>query len=137
MKKKLSLILIALFVSLIAIAQNRTIKGILIDAESGEPIVGAAITLPGGQNGVVSNLDGEFTVNVKNEAQTLFISCLGYKNESVQLGRSNSVGTIRMQSEDYKLQDVIVSGQVAVSRKTPVVSSSVKAIEIEEKLGNQ
>ena len=36
MKKKLSLILIALFVSLIAIAQNRTIKGILVDAESGD-----------------------------------------------------------------------------------------------------
>lgn len=137
MKKKLSLILIALFVSLIAIAQNRTIKGILVDAESGEPIVGAAITLPGGQNGVVSNLDGEFTINVNNEVQTLLVSCLGFKNESVQLGKSNSAGTILLQPEDYKLQDVIVSGQVAINRKTPVVSSSVKAIEIEEKLGNQ
>ena len=137
MKTKLALIIATICFSTVAFAQNRTIKGIILDAESGTPVVGAAVISLGNNAGVVSNLDGEFVLSVSNDTHELYISCLGYKESSVSLQNTNNLGAIQLQPEEYKLQDVIVNGQIAVNRKTPVVSSSVKAIEIEEKLGNQ
>lgn len=116
-------------------AQNRTFNGTIIDSETGAPVVGAAVMAGG--NGTVTDLDGNFSISVSESGGSLKLSCLGYKDITIQTGKVASLGTITIQPDEYKLSDVIVSGQFAISRKTPVVVSNVRAIEIEEKLGNQ
>ena len=116
-------------------AQNRTFNGNIIDSETGAPVVGAAVMAGG--NGTVTDLDGNFSISVSESGGSLKLSCLGYKDITIQTGKVASLGTITIQPDEYKLSDVIVSGQFAISRKTPVVASNVRAIEIEEKLGNQ
>ena len=116
-------------------AQNRTFNGTIIDSETGAPVVGAAVMAGG--NGTVTDLDGNFSISVSESGGSLKLSCLGYKDITIQTGKVASLGTITIQPDEYKLSDVIVSGQFAISRKTPVVASNVRAIEIEEKLGNQ
>jgi len=137
LKAKHFLAISLLFISLSAFSQNRIVRGVIVDSETSSPIVGAAITTLDGLRGVISNLDGEFTIDLPDTLKRVSVTSLGYKGQMVDIGRVNNLGTIMLVPEEYKLQDAIVSGQIAVNRKTPVVSSSVKAIEIEEKLGNQ
>lgn len=116
-------------------AQNRTIKGTVIDSETGAPIVGVAVIV--GETGVITNYDGSFSIGIDIGDKELKFSCLGYEDKTITLRNYPTVGRISLVPEEYKLSDVIISGQYAVSRKTPVVASNVRAIEIEEKLGNQ
>lgn len=116
-------------------AQNRTIKGTVIDSETGAPIVGVAVIV--GETGVITNYDGSFSIGLDIGDKELKFSCLGYEDKTITLRNYPTVGRVSLVPEEYKLSDVIISGQYAVSRKTPVVASNVRAIEIEEKLGNQ
>lgn len=135
MANKAILSIISLLTTVTMAAQNKTIKGSIVDSKTGAPVVGVAII--SGDKGVVTNIDGDFSIEIDVDDKELKLSCLGYKDATIILGKSVSIGRISLTPEEYKLSDVIVSGQFAVSRKTPVVASNVSAIEIEEKLGNQ
>lgn len=135
MANKTILSIISLLATVTLAAQNRTIKGSVVDSETGAPVDGVAVI--SGDKGVVTNIDGDFSIEIGVDDKELKLSCLGYTDATIILGKSVSIGRISLTPEEYKLSDVIVSGQFAVSRKTPVVASNVSAIEIEEKLGNQ
>ena len=64
MKSRLYLIIACLVISAATYAQSRTIKAVLKDAETGVPVIGANITIPNDEVGVVSNLDGFFSISV-------------------------------------------------------------------------
>ena len=121
-----------------AIAQV-TVKGQVVDAETGEPLIGAAVTIVGTTQGSVTNLDGMFTQKAAS-GSTLLIKYLGYKEFSkkiTQKGGTEDLGVIKMAADAMVLNDVIITSSVAVSRKTPVAVSTVDPVFIEEKLGTQ
>ena len=121
-----------------AIAQV-TVKGQVVDAETGEPLIGAAVTIVGTTQGSVTNLDGEFTQKAAS-GSTLLIKYLGYKDFSKKIthkGGTEDLGVIKMAPDAMVLNDVIITSSVAVSRKTPVAVSTVDPVFIEEKLGTQ
>lgn len=121
-----------------AFAQT-TVRGQLVDSETGEPLVGAAVMVEGTTQGSVTDIDGYFKQSVASNA-TLLFKYIGYKDQKkkiTQKGASVELGTIKMQPDAVMLSDVTITSSVAVARKTPVAVSTVDPVFIEEKLGSQ
>ena len=123
--------------SLAAYAQNVKVRGQLVDAETGEPLIGASVVVEGTTQGSVTDLDGYFTQSAPARA-TLVFSYVGYKEQKYTLnGSESNVGTIHMQADAVMLNDVVITSSIAIDRKTPVAVSTIGPAFIEEKLGTQ
>ena len=75
-------LVLGLFLSVGAFAQQITVKGHVKDA-TGEPIIGASIRVVGTQTGTVSDFDGNFQVKA-NQGQTLSVTYVGYQTAEVK-----------------------------------------------------
>ena len=121
-----------------AFAQT-TVKGQLVDAESGEPLVGASVIVEGTSQGSISDLDGYFKQSVAPNA-TLVFKYVGYKDlkkKITQKGASVDLGVIQMSQDAVMLSDVTITSSIAISRKTPVAVSTIDPVFISEKLSTQ
>jgi outer membrane cobalamin receptor len=141
MRKSLIQFLLVAMLSLFTSAAwaQTTVHGQLVDAETGEPLVGAAVMVEGTTQGSVTDIDGYFKQSVASNA-TLLFKYIGYKDQKkkiTQKGASVELGTIKMQPDAVMLSDVTITSSVAVARKTPVAVSTVDPVFIEEKLGSQ
>lgn len=127
----------ALFITVGAIAQ--TVRGVVIDKQSSEPIIGSAVLQVGSTNGTVTDFDGRFSLKL-TEAADVEISFLGYISQKITINPNSSVvdlGTIELEQDSKTLDDVTITSSIAVSRKTPVALSSIDPTIIDEKLGTQ
>lgn len=130
---------ITLLCSLTALAQQ-TVTGTIVDAETQEPLIGASVRIDGTTEGAVSDVNGLFSVVSKKSNPTLKISSLGYQDQSVKVkenGKNVDLGTITMSPDAHMLNDVIITSQVAIQRKTPVAATTIDDLFIEEKLGTK
>lgn len=78
--RRFSLLLVSLIVLTVqtALAQSFSVKGTVVSAEDNEPLIGATILQEGSTNGVVTDIDGNYTIEVKGASKaTLVISYLG------------------------------------------------------------
>lgn len=125
--------------SMSAFAQAITVKGQLVDSETGEPLVGAAVMVEGTTQGSVTDIDGYFKQAVASNA-TLVFKYVGYKDLKQKItrkGASVDLGVIQMHPDAVMLSDVVITSSVAIARKTPVAVSTVTPVFIEERLGTQ
>lgn len=125
--------------SMSAFAQTITVKGQLVDSETGEPLVGAAVMVEGTTQGSVTDIDGYFKQAVASNA-TLVFKYVGYKDLKQKItrkGASVDLGVIQMHPDAVMLSDVVITSSVAIARKTPVAVSTVTPVFIEERLGTQ
>ena len=112
--------------SLAAYAQNVKVRGQLVDAETGEPLIGASVVVEGTTQGSVTDVDGYFTQSAPASA-TLVFSYVGYLEQKHALeGRGNNLdlGVIRMEPDAVLLNDVVITSSIAIDRKTPVAVSN-------------
>jgi outer membrane cobalamin receptor len=139
MVRRFFCLLILVFSSLSICFSQGIVKGIVLDSETNEPIIGATILSPDAKTGDVTKLDGSFSIKVDKSNTTLEISYIGYKpmEKSVKVSREADLGTINMESAAVGLGDVTVTASVAVRRKTPVALSTLEPSTLELKLGNQ
>lgn len=120
-----------------AIAQT-TVKGQVVDADTDEPLIGATVTVEGVSQGIVTDIDGYFTLKTPKNA-TLIIKYLGYKELRKKISQQGNVdlGVLKMVQDAVALNDVTITSSVAIARKTPVAVSTIDPVFIEEKLGTQ
>ena len=135
--KSLGVIVAIISFAINANAQDRLITGIVEDASNSLPLAGVAISTPSGASGVVSDVNGAFSMNVKKSSSTIVLSFLGFESVTVDISERDNVGVIKMQPDNFLLKDALVVGQIALPRKTPIAVSAVTASIINENLGNQ
>ena len=105
--------------------QEERIEGTILD-ENGEPIIGASIVVEGTTNGVISDFDGHFELNVPRKA-TIIISYIGYKNQIIVIGKEKNLRII-MEEDTEVLDEVVVVGYGTTSkRKTTAAVATVNA----------
>lgn len=75
--------------------QSRKVSGVVLDTNN-QPLVGATILQKGTSNGVITNLEGRFTIDLNGNAPVLEISYLGYVTETVKVGSRNTIKVILM-----------------------------------------
>ena len=132
--KKILILFFSVLATVATFAQSIAVSGTVIDAESKEPLIGVSVLEVGTTNGMITDLDGNFTLTV-GSAATLQLSYVGYNTEEITVGKNHNLGTITLKAEAVGLEDVTVTGQIAVQRKTPIAVSQVTALEIEERIG--
>lgn len=134
-KRSLFLILCILLYSLSAVAQN-TVRGVIIDKDTDEPLIGVTVFSESEGAGTASDLDGSFNLKLKNNNQgKLKISYVGYK--TIEVDVKPNLGTIVMESQAIGLKDVVVTSSMAVKRKTPVALSVIEPATFEAKMSSQ
>ena len=127
-----------LFCSLVCVsiqAQTQKVSGTVRDAKTGEELIGVSVLEVGTTNGIVTDLDGNFTIQVQKGSE-LQLSYVGYQTQTLPVDGSD-LGTIRMSPEAITLEDVTITSQLARTQQTPVAVSQVTALEIEERLAGQ
>ena len=103
--------------------KNTNVKGTVYDSNN-EPLVGATVSVKGNlSNGTITNIDGQFNLNVQDLKSTLVISFVGYQTQEVALqGRSEI--TIRLQEDAKALDEVVVVGYGTQKKKFLIGSVS-------------
>ena len=114
MKKRLSLILACLFMSIgLAVAQN-TVTGTVVSAEDGEPIIGATVKVKGTNIGVVTDINGKYSLSAPNPKPTLEITYIGMKTMSVKGGKDV---VVKMTSDANIIDEVVVTGMQQMDKR--------------------
>lgn len=122
MKKiKLFFIMMAMMVSSVAFAQNITVKGVVSEAASGEPIPFAAIQVKGSMTGATADMDGNYTVSVPSNG-TLVFSSIGYATAEVAVN-GRSVVNCALEADSESLDETIVVAY-GVQKKSSFVGSA-------------
>lgn len=136
--KKFYVLGVTLFMTAFAFSQG-TISGTIIDEQIDQPLAGANIVVKGTTNGVSTDFDGNFSIEVSEASGTLVISYIGYIRKEVPFNGPGELGQITLLEDAESLDEVIVTGvqDIARDRKTPVAVSTIKGAEIQEKLGSQ
>ncbi len=121
-------LLLMLAFSTLLQAQQISVSGVVKDASTGEPVIGANIVEKGTTNGTITNFDGEFSLNVQSNG-TLLIKYVGYKDVEVAVaGQKNHI--INMTEDAVMLGEVVAIGYG--SQKKKEVTGSVASIKAEE-----
>lgn len=107
MKKLFLLLTAVIFMSLCASAQSRTVKGIVVNAETDEPLIGATVMPLGGGSGVATDLDGNFTLTISGNVTEVRVSYVGMQTQVVKVTDNM---TIALNVSDTNLDEVIVTG---------------------------
>lgn len=95
--------------------QQQTIKGKVTDA-SGQPVPGVNIVEKGTTNGVQTDFDGNFSLNVKSDNATLVVTYIGFKTKEVLLNGQANV-SIKIEEDSAKLDEVVVVGYGSIKKK--------------------
>lgn len=103
---------------------KNTVKGIVTDTK-GEPIIGANVLEKGTTNGVITNIDGEFTLNAPAEA-TLVISYIGYEPVTIALNGKTSI-KVQMKEEALALETVVVTA-MGIKKKEASLTYSTQQV---------
>ena len=89
--------------------KGRTVTGTITDAVDGSPLIGVNITLKGTTTGVISDIDGNYSIHVDNSRAVLVISYIGYKTREVPV-EDLGVINIKMTSDNEVLDEVVIVG---------------------------
>lgn len=117
--KPLGLLLLFCLIPLWSIAQNITVKGVVKD-NFGESVIGANVTEKGTTNGMITDLDGNFSLTVQKNA-TLVISYIGYVTQEIAV-KGNTQFNIILKEDSKALEEVVVIGY-GTARKSDVTGS--------------
>lgn len=124
MRKALLLALIYWSAVLLSFAQERTMKGVVTDP-SGATLPGVAVVVKGTTNGTVTNLDGEYTLNV-NEGDVLVYKLIGFASQTRTVGAESSID-ITLEEDVEELEEVVVTA-LGVKRDERSLGYSVQNV---------
>lgn len=117
--KKYLLTLFCLCTSMIALAQQKSITGVVVDAHN-ESVIGASIQEKGTSNGTITNVDGEYSLKVSPGA-TLVFSYIGYKTQEIVVGSMTTINAT-LEEDAEQLEEVVVVGY-GVQKKSSMTAS--------------
>ncbi|MFT3995517.1 MAG: TonB-dependent receptor [Dysgonomonas sp.] len=111
--------------SLEAQQSGRKIEGVVRDSE-GEPLIGVNVVVKGTTNGTATDIDGRYTLSIKEDGAVLIFSYVGYKTQTISVTK-NTIDVVL--EEDIRLMDEVVVVGYGVMKKSDVTGaiSSVKA----------
>lgn len=105
----------------------RTVSGTIVD-ERGEPIIGANVVEKGTTNGVVTDIEGHFSLSVANDA-VLQVTYIGYLAQNIAVKNQNSLSIV-LKEDSQSLDEIVVVGYG--TRQKATLTGSVVAIKGEE-----
>ncbi len=124
-----ALALLCLFFIKLGWAQDGAVKGIILDAETGEAIIGATIVLKGTTTGTLSDFDGSYELNANLSTDSLEIAYVGYKSIVEAINGRNNID-FNLSVNTNELEEIVVIGYGRQKKK--VVTGAVSSVSNEE-----
>ncbi|MBN2807839.1 MAG: TonB-dependent receptor, partial [Prolixibacteraceae bacterium] len=117
---------------------QQTLTGTVTDSETGETLIGANILVKGTSIGTVSDVQGQFALQLNEGNYTIVFSYVGYKTieKTAKIGQSPVVLNVAMASE-LEISEVIIVADVARARETPVAFSTISPQKLQEIIAAQ
>src|SRR5690606_32258699 len=109
------------------VKQEKTVRGRVID-EDGEPIAGVTVTIKGTSIATVTESNGGFTIQVRNDQDVLVFSTIGYNTENIPVGNQQTL-QLTMTRFVSGLEEVVVVGYSTLSKKEITGSVSIVSVE--------
>ena len=115
--KKIIIILILLLLPTVILAQD-SLTGFVTDAQSGEPLIGAAISINGQKGvGAITDINGSFSIHTdKKNPYELSVSYTGYKTQQIKIEKNQKEVNIQLEESVDYLKEVVVVGYGTQSR---------------------
>lgn len=131
-----------IFLTSLTVFSQSKITGVVVDGEFNQPLAGASVVVKGTTAGTATDFDGKFEISTSEKAGVIVVSFLGYETKTVSYtitGNSLNLGNIVVSPDAGQLDEVVVVGRgiidLAKERKTPIAVSTIKAAEIQAKVG--
>lgn len=128
-KLKLFLVLLLITSAQVIIAQS-TITGIVTGSEDGNPIPGATVLVKGTTAGVITNLDGHYSLKVPGEGKILQFSFVGMVTKEVTIGTQTTINVV-LDPDVMDLEGVVVTA-MGVSREKKALGYATQAVKSED-----
>ena len=112
---------------------THTVSGIVKD-ENGLPIIGATVKVRGAQMGVVTDIDGKFSLKT-SVGSVLTVSYIGYKTQDIKVQEGSSLN-IKLEPESKQLNEVVVTA-LGIKRSQKALSYNVQQVTSDELIRNK
>ncbi|MBT8232058.1 MAG: SusC/RagA family TonB-linked outer membrane protein, partial [Saprospiraceae bacterium] len=106
----------------------QTVRGVVTDADTGEPLIGANVSVQGFTVGTITDIDGSYTLDIPSGGETLVFSYAGYTDNSVAIAGQSTINVTL--SAGALLDEVVVVGYG--TQKTKEVTSAVTSIKAKD-----
>jgi len=116
--------------------KSRTIKGIVRDKTTGDPLPGATIKIKGTSLGTATNMEGKFELTVVDNFIALEISFVGYETVEVTVGKREYLDVL-LKTESSNIDEVVVTGVYTRKKESFTGSSQTYKAEELKSVGNQ
>ena len=121
--KKIASLILAMGLSLAAMAQNVTLKGVVVDSAN-QPVIGAFVVEQGTTNGTVTGVDGDFALTTRTGAN-VEISCIGYVSQVIVNNGAQNVVVVLVDDAEMLEETVVIGYGV---QKKSVVTASISSV---------
>jgi len=112
-----------------------TVSGSVSDERTGEPLIGASINLKGTTSGAITDLDGNFSLNLPGADQReLLISYIGYFSQTIPVSQSMTTLNVQLRQVATDLEEVVITG-LASSVKRSNLANAVSTVSAKELTG--
>lgn len=112
-----------------------TVSGNVSDERTGEPLIGASIILKGTTSGTITDLDGNFSLNLPGTDQReLVFSSIGYLSQTISVSPSVSTLNVKLKQDATNLEEVVVTG-LASSVKRSNLANAVSSVSSRDLTG--
>lgn len=119
--KKIAMTLALIMSTVAAVAQTKTVKGVIYEEETGEPMPGATVSVEGSTRGVMTDLDGSFELTGVKPTDKLKFECLGKETQVLQVGTMTNF-VVKLKNAANELDEVTVVA-FGKQRKESVIGS--------------
>lgn len=130
--RNILLFLLALAMSSHMIAQQRTLTGLVTDANDGSPLIGVNVIVKGSSTGVVTDIAGKFNIAVSGSDATLVFSYLGYTQKEIKLAPNQQTLDVKLDGDTELLDEVVVIGYGTMKKSD--LTGAVSSIKSEDLL---
>ncbi len=119
--KKIAMTLALILSTVVALAQTKTVKGVIYEEETGEPMPGATVSVEGSTRGVMTDLDGSFELTGVKPTDRLKFECLGKETQVLTVGTMTNF-VVKLKNAANELDEVTVVA-FGKQRKESVIGS--------------
>jgi hypothetical protein len=128
-KHSISLFIFAFF-SLALSAQSYTLKGKVIDSQTGEELIGASVVIKGTTIGTVTDLDGNFEFKTNQEPPiNIVVSFIGYLNYQLEVTDPSQIIKVKLSTDQVMMDEVQIVGS-RISEKEQLAALTTESMDV-------
>lgn len=132
--RKLYYVLLLMAVSFCGFSQSVTVRGKVSDARTGESMPGVNVLIKGTTNGTITDLNGQYSIEVSRTPETLIFSFIGFRSAEKEVGAGVTTLDVSLEEDVTSLEEVVVTG-LASSVKRSNLANAVTTVNAKELLG--